>query len=121
MATILSGLKKLVPGRINDVLAFNKAMSKLASYTHSHKYEQILKQLIERGDVKVEGEQEVKKVDPVVESPAPVVAPVPEVKVEVPTVPVAEVVETVEAPPAPVVEAPVTEPVAEKSPFKKKR
>lgn len=121
MATILAGLKKLVPGRVDDVPAFNKAMSKLASYAKSHKYDQVLKQLIESGDIKVEGEQEAKKADPVVEAPAPVVVPEPEVKVETVEVPVAVVPDTVEAPPAPAVEALVAEPVAEKGPFKKKR
>ena len=127
MATILAGIKKFVPGRIDDLSAFNKAMSRLASYARSPKYEQVLKSLLESGDVKVEGEHQEKAVvaAPVVEAPpapvvevvSPVVAVEPEVKVEE-TVPQAP--ETVEAPPATVAPA-VAEPVAEKSPFKKKR
>ena len=127
MATILTDLKKLVPGRVGDVESFNKAFSKLVSYVHSPKFEKVLKGLIDSGDVKVEGEHQEKAVvaAPVVEAPpapvvevvSPVVAVEPEVKVEeaVPQAP-----ETVEAPPAPVAPA-VAEPVAEKSPFKKKR
>jgi len=122
MATLLDGIKKLIPGRLDDIAAFNKAMSKLASYTHSPKYEQVLKSMLESGDVKVEGENQEKATRvtaPVVEAPvSEVVTHVatvePEVKADEPAQ------EAVEAPPETVTPA-VAETVAEKSLVKKKR
>jgi hypothetical protein len=63
MATILSALTKFAPGRVADVPAFSKAMSKLASYRQSHKYEEVLRRLIAEGLISIEtGDKHEKKV-----------------------------------------------------------
>ena len=116
MATILSALTKFAPGRVADVPAFSKALSKLASYRQSPKYEEVLRQLIADGLISAETgdkhEPPVVKTEKTVPPPEMTVAPVPVSPTHVEE-------ESSKEPQATVDEAPIEETKA--PPIKKKR
>jgi hypothetical protein len=92
MAAVLAKLTKLSPGPTAAMDSFSKAMSKLASYKHSPKYNAILDELIKSGVVSVQpdgDEATVTKVDP---------KPLLEEKVKEDVVAVPAIEETTQAP-----------------------
>jgi len=126
MAAVLAQLTKLSPGPSAGVPEFNKAMSKLASYSRSHKYQQVLDDLLKSGVIQVENiaEAPVAAEPPVVKAPVEEVKPSPEVVTEPvleESVTVAEETSTTDV--SEVVEEQVSTPVTTetKSTAKKKR